>query len=1432
MAYISVNLGPTDPQPGNYSLYIQSCNGGAQQLIATGLTNPDSFPYYFETTDFSGTSGSTCITYELIDTITSCSCTGNVSLVTPTPTISLTPKPTPSLTPLGNNSSDYITIGGYLFDNGSGTSFDLNAFSKYSVNSEVEINLDITLKDSLGSPYTESAVLTLSRNSKSGSVRVNFTSLRYDDLDFSYIQITNERTNRVGDIINIHGNYIYGPSSGGPQGPQYVTHKFRSCCTNDTIFANVPQQQTQVGGWVYNGNVALYNGICWVSDGPANANPAVTFMGPYSQNCQTSTCQGLCDDIKAFDALVKECCPPNQVFYVSLTSDFYPPYNPNNPSIIYFDGTMYNGQAQIQPGCYKILEWETVDGSIENTHEVQGYWTSCEQCTDYNISPDDPCSQTDNIWESANCCDPSDIIYVTMSPGIIVNLSDNPGFTYNGSCYRLLNTIQNQVPTIPVTLNNYIHGNICQTLLCPDCPTPSLTPSLTPTPTPNVVPWEPEIRSLELLGCCNNETYTVNINLNIETVVNDYVYIISNSSELSSGCYQVTSINNQSSVSYGSVIQNYGQDSCLPCLSSYPCLQQYTGCSDNCQVVGYPYDTAEYTFNGITYSIPLIVTEPAHLSPLANEDGVVTNEAWLAMIHYWFTVDGSCAYIPWVCDQVGNDDESITTADLLIYLGLFGSLESTINESITCPSVYTQGLSPVLNQIYYVPQEDRCYEYVGNVNNNGQPIINFSVNTSYTDCTDCIDTMLPSPTPTPTITPTTTVTPTMSPTVTPSLTPTLTVTPTSTPTDFIYKVMLSGCCDNVTYLETIQFTSQITQITDTFFWEGNNTQNLIPQCYTILNFIPSTDTPSFTINNDTPYSDCEECLAKNPCNYLYKAVPCCQVGLEPIFVTVNDTNLPILGFHGLVYDHNCYLIVNGAGTGSGIITITSDDYLPNICNDLMLFNQYCEDCQQPSPSVTPSVTNTPSITVTPTLTPTSTVTPTLTPSVTNTVTPTPSTYPSQTGIQVERCCDDVIVGTVTVQFVGSITSLSVGDSFVYNTVPYNVVSITSTQTPYGTFTISDSDIFTGGVDNCIDAILSQPNPCKTAWYSGCTTGNVYLGLGNYPYYNTGTYRYGPDVFGDYGDYCVEVIENGNYSSYITVVVDNPLLQINNCCSYPSNTPTPTVTSTPTLTPTLTPTFTPTPSVTQTPIPEAIQCGDSFSINTTAFNNVLNPDGTYSEYSTTRSVVNSTLNLGSCAGTVTFAFRPVNIPDRFIITDSNDNVVIDTLYIGGMQYFQESLINFDVNQGPSTFNTFEWNQSTSELEFVGNESITPNIYDYAVHSDEGNFTYPNFDNVLNNGGYGALGQIGGTLFNWTSIDGVGYYNPNDDPSKWCDYGLSSPDAPYAFCGGNVFNSAVGYYRVFSFDKPSGSPFYNLKIISSPRSNSSTGYYVTLLECPSC
>jgi hypothetical protein len=87
MAYVSVNLTPSDPQPGSYALSISDCaSGSTSQIIATGLTNPSSFPYYFETTSYSGTSGSTCITYELIDVNTGCKCENNISLITPTPT--------------------------------------------------------------------------------------------------------------------------------------------------------------------------------------------------------------------------------------------------------------------------------------------------------------------------------------------------------------------------------------------------------------------------------------------------------------------------------------------------------------------------------------------------------------------------------------------------------------------------------------------------------------------------------------------------------------------------------------------------------------------------------------------------------------------------------------------------------------------------------------------------------------------------------------------------------------------------------------------------------------------------------------------------------------------------------------------------------------------------------------------------------------------------------------------------------------------------------------------------------------------------------------------------------------------------------------------------------------------------------------------------
>ncbi len=1180
MAYISVNLGPTDPQPGNYSLYIQSCESGStQQLVTTGLTNPDSFPYYLETTDFSGTSGATCITYELIDEITSCSCSGNVNLFTPTPTISLTPTPTPSLTPLSGSSSDYITIGGYIFSSGSTTVFDVTASAKYPTVSESIISFDIILKDSGDTEYSATTSITISRGQQSTKQRIAFNTLNYDELNKSYIKIENAASTRSGDFINTHGNFIYGPSNGGPQGPQYITHRWVSCCdSNESIYARVPLEETQFGGWVYNGEVVSYNGSCWYSIGAVtNISAVLIFTAPDAQGCQSSVCQDLCDDNKIFNAVIKECCPPYNTHVVNMTANQYPPYN--TEVSCYFNGEMYNGQPQIPLGCYRLINWQTVDGTPNNTHEISSYHSSCDECTYYNIAPDDPCTQTQYLWRAVNCCNPSDYLNVQVDSqvGSLINLSQNSGFiANNGNCYRFINSQQILSPSQLVTINNFIASDICNNTVCPNCV--SLTPTPTPSPTPssNTPTWTATTKVLELSGCCDNQTYNTNITLDIATYVGDFVHIVGIDSTISSGCYKVVSINNQSNISNGYVTQNYGDSSCSSCLSSHPCLQQYTGCSDNCSVVSYPYEVIEYSpGGGSTWYIPTIVTEPSHLSPLANESGVVTNEAWVVAMTWYIGEQYSCDLVPWLCDQVNDIDGFLSTADLLSLLSLYGSLESTINESITCPSVYTQGLSPILNDIYYVPQEDKCYEYVGNVNNNGQEIISFGIGTSYSSCTECIEVMLPSPSSTTTPTTTPSLTPTVTPSITPSITLTPTPTPSTSPTEFIYKVLLSGCCSNSTYLDTIQFTSQISQLTDTFFWSGNTTQNLIPQCYSITNFVSSTDTPSFTINNDTPYSSCTECVTSNPCNFLYKAVPCCSVGLDPIFVTVNDSNLPVLGLHGIVYDHNCYVFVEGQGTGTGVITVTSDDYLPYLCNDLQLFNQYCGSCASATPSQTPSNTTTP--TVTPTLTPsaTNTVTPTTTPS--NTMTPTPSTtsYQSQS-VTYQSCCDNVVYETVAnVYFTGSITSLSEGDAFIYQGIALSVVDDSPTGSTTVNIYLNDSQIFTGETNNCTEAILNSTEPCLNIFYSGCSTGNIYLGLGNNSdiYYTVGDVLYGPSVFSHYGDYCVTVIDNSEtYTNYQTVYINDTLSTVSSCCDVPSTTPTPTPsqTQTPTPTPSTTP----------------------------------------------------------------------------------------------------------------------------------------------------------------------------------------------------------------------------------------------------------------------
>ena len=1432
MSYISVNLTVSDPQPGNYSLYTSDCGtGSTQQLIATGLTNPDSFPYYFETTDFSGTSGSTCITYELIDTITSCSCTGSVSLVTPTPTISFTPTPTPSLTPLvqGNNSLSITTT--YPEQTGSNTIVIVEVITKFPTIVDTDISFDMTLEDSVGTKVTQSFSGRISNGSNSVETNLTF-AITYENLVRYYTEFENIVCSDTNALINTQSTPSYSQLSYGNPPDELIVHEWISCCCEsqpcNSIMARVLESATQPGGWVYEGNVVTYDGTCYKSIGPGFGQTQLTFLGPNQQSCESSVCVDACDDGTGakgnkFTANLKECCPPYQIYTnIVLNSDSFP--NSSYP-ILFFNGQMSDGTAQIPPGCYSILNWS--DTAAPNAHLVFNYYPSCNSCHNYNINGN-PCEEYSFIWRAENCCDSNDLITVVLGGNVSPVLSNQPGFTYNGNCYRLILAEQNNnVPSIFIPGSSIIFSNICSNQLCPSCPTP------TPTPTPSTTPvgWTAVTRQVEIIGCCDNLTYTANLTLNISTSVNDYVYLISSLGSIGSGCYRVTNILSQVETSQGVITENYGSSSCTPCLNSFPCSQRYTGCTDSCSVVPYPFDTVSYIYAGVTYNIPTVIQEPSHLAPLADENGVITDNAMLACLIFY---NGStCTNIEYFCDTFDNGDGMLTTADLLTLLGIYGGLQSYIQEQITCPSVYTQGLSPNLGGIYYVPQEDACYEYVGEVGTSVSPIT-FSIDTEYTGCTECIEVMIPTPTPTPTTTITPTPTSSITPTITPTNTVTPTVTPSTTPTQFIYKVKISGCCDSQTYIENIQFTNQISQITDTFYWEGDGTQNLIPQCYTILQFVLSPSSiPSFTIDNSAPYGDCATCLSANACNFLYRAQSCCTYGVDDLFVNVTGSIQPILGVHGFAFNGNCYLFVSGQGSGTGSMTVNSDNFIAYLCSDI-IENQQCNPCPSVTPSVTPSITTTPSVTATPSIT--------VTPTITTSITPTPTVTPTNTlpisWYEVTDCCSETAgFPSIGIVFTGSINSLSVGDVVALNSngtgaALFRIVSTTS-NTDGAWFYVGDSQIFTGGANNCVDAINAYPTSCGVGlpWYTGCTSGLWYALLdddttpwGGNIYGTSVSVEIPSDVLLVNGDCAVRLVDdelyipNADFAGNIIVNNDTVIFH-SDCYLCPTSTPTPTPSITPTLTPTLTPTITPTPSVTSSPIPEAIQCDDNFTIDTSDFNNVLNPDGTIQSYSTSKTVINATLNLSSCAGMVKFALQAQFAHDRFVVKNSSDEVVIDSLLIG--QPSSESLVDARVGNGPYLCNVFTWNNDTDQLEFTSTQSVPVTVTDFPYHSDAGNYTYPLYDNVWSDNGisrYGAKGQIGGTL------EYFNMYSGTYVPPAICGTNII-PDDVYAGCGGFSNRS-----RVFSFEKPQGESIYTLTVYGGLFN--STAYGFQIIECPSC
>lgn len=137
------------------------------------------------------------------------------------------------------------------------------------------------------------------------------------------------------------------------------------------------------------------------------------------------------------------------------------------------------------------------------------------------------------------------------------------------------------------------------------------------------------------------------------------------------------------------------------------------------------------------------------------------------------------------------------------------------------------------------------------------------------------NTFCPEASPTPTPTPTTTPTPT--PTRTPTPTPTRTPTPTPTPSAAGF-FEVGYCCDN-----------NITAVVDAGSWiVGNVFSDTDNNCWTVLR---TTSGPA-TITSANDYTDCEQCVTQNGCNW---ETECCSGG--PDNKIFSDLGLP----YGSIY---------------------------------------------------------------------------------------------------------------------------------------------------------------------------------------------------------------------------------------------------------------------------------------------------------------------------------------------------------------------------------------------------------------------------------------------------------------------------------------------------------------------------------------------------
>ena len=351
MAYISVSLSPTDPQPGNYSIYISTCvTGSTKILVKSGLKNPLDFPYTFNTSDF--LPNESCLNYELVDTRSDCKKTGTISLLPPSDTPKPSNTPTPTNTPLPNNVFDVIINANIT--SGS-TIAEYTIVTSRKVPEDYTINFINTFYDVSGNTYPYNITVTVPKGTQIGKRKYGLPNPVYSKLrkDRYHVEILSSsiydaKINRYGDFKFLSAD------DDNPQGFT-IPWRFRICCDEHNtspqyIFANVPIAETEPGGWVFNGEVVTIYQDCYE---PISSAQQAQISVPDSdyQSCQVSECVDLCDVYINVGLKLELCCDESTVIIITASVPNLPPTN----------STVFLSSAGNPVGCYKVLEtWQTL----------------------------------------------------------------------------------------------------------------------------------------------------------------------------------------------------------------------------------------------------------------------------------------------------------------------------------------------------------------------------------------------------------------------------------------------------------------------------------------------------------------------------------------------------------------------------------------------------------------------------------------------------------------------------------------------------------------------------------------------------------------------------------------------------------------------------------------------------------------------------------------------------------------------------------------------------------------------------------------------------------------------------------------------------------------------------------------------------------------